>query len=333
MATKRVSNLDVARAAGVSPTTVSHVLSGNRPVSEQAAARVRAAIDELGYRPHELARSLRTQRSLTLGLVVPDITNPFNMHIARGLQQAVLDQGYFVLVTDSAADADAEHALIDRLLTRVDAIAFSGHYDHTDELRDVLARGLPVVWLGGWERAHEGFDTATTDDYGIGVHGTEHLIGRGYRRIAFLATREESGPGHRRVQAYRDVCAAKGLPIEPSLVLHDEVTKEAGAEGVRALMGLAEPPDAIIATNDIVALGALSELLREGVDVPGQVALMGVDDIDAASLTTPTLTSIPLNGLAQGRAIGRLLLERIAGNAAPTDLVFPAADVVQREST
>jgi LacI family transcriptional regulator len=333
MATKRVSNLDVARAAGVSPTTVSHVLTGNRPVSEQAAARVRAAIDELGYRPHELARSLRTQRSMTLGLVVPDITNPFNMHIARGLQQAVLEAGYFVLVTDSLADTGAEHAIVERLLTRVDAIAFAGHYDHSDELKAIISKGMPVVWLGGWERSDEGFDTATTDDYGIGVRATEHLIDRGYRRIAFLATREESGPGHRRVQAYRDICGAQGLPVSDELVLHNEVTKEAGASGVRALMALPEPPDAIIATNDIVALGALSELTRQGVDVPGQVALMGVDDIDAASLSTPTLTSIPLNGIQQGQAIGRLLLDRIAGTSEPTDLVFPASEVIQREST
>lgn len=333
MPARRVSNLDVARAAGVSPTTVSHVLTGNRPVSAQTAARVRDAIVELGYRPHELARSLRMQRSHTIGLVVPDITNPFNMQIARGMQQAVQSDGYFVLVTDSLADADAEHALVERLMTRVDAIAFAGHYEHADALRIALERGLPVVWLGGWERAREGFDTATTDDYGIGVRATEHLLERGYQRIAFLATRQESGPGHRRVQGYRDRCAEAGLELRAEYVVHGEVTKEAGATGVRTLVDLAEPPDAVIAANDLVALGALSELIRHGVDVPGDLAVMGVDDIEAASLSTPTLTSIPLNGLEQGREIGRLLVRRIAGKVEPQDIVFPAADVICREST
>ena len=333
MADKRVSNLDVARAAGVSPTTVSHVLTGNRPVSEQTAARVREAIVTLGYRPHELARSLRTQRYLTIGLVVPDITNPFNMHIARGMQQAVQPDGYFVLVTDSLADTDAEHALVERLMTRVDAIAFSGHYEHAHELRVAVRRGLPVVWLGGWERAEEGFDTATTDDYGIGVRATEHLLQRGYRRIAFLATREESGPGHRRVQGFRDTCASAGIAVSPELVIHGEVTREAGIEGARLLLALKERPDAVIATNDLVAVGALTELIRQGVEVPRDIALMGVDDIDAVSLTTPSLTSIPLNGLDQGRAIGALLLRRIAGEVGPQDLVFPAAEVIHREST
>jgi len=328
-----VSNLDVARAAGVSPTTVSHVLSGNRPVSEQSAARVRDAIERLGYRPHELARSLRTQRSHTLGLVVPDLTNPFNMQIARGLQQAVLGADYFVLVTDSLADTRSEHAIIERLSTRVDAVAFAGHYEHAEELRGVLDRGLPVVWLGGWQRAAEGLDTATTDDYGIGTHAAEHLISRGYRRIAFLATREESGPGHRRVQAYRDVCRAAGLPLVPEFVRHGDVTREAGVAGVRALLEHRDPPDAIIATNDVVALGALTELQRQAVSIPGEMALMGIDDIDASSLTTPSLTTIPLNGREQGEAIGRLMLQRIAGEVGPTDLVFPAAEVIQRDST
>lgn len=333
MAERRVSNQDVARAAGVSTTTVSHVLTGNRPVSEETATRVREAIVALGYHPHELARGLRMQRSLTVGLVVPDITNPFNMQIARGMQQALHPDGYFALVTDSLADPGSEHALIERLTTRVDAIAFAGLYEHADELRSALRYGLPVVWLGGWERASEGFDTATTDDYGIGVRATEHLLDRGYRRIAFLATREESGPGHRRVQGFRDICAKAGIAVPEDLVIHGEVTREAGAAGIRTLCSLPEPPDAVIATNDLVAIGALAELLRRGVRVPEEMALMGVDDIDAASLSTPSLTSIPLNGLEQGRQIGETLLRRIKGECEPRDIVFPAAEVIHREST
>lgn len=333
MVEKRVSHRDVAKAAGVSPTTVSHVLTGNRPVAEATAERVRQVIDELGYRPHELARSLRIQRYMTIGLIVPDLTNPFNMHIARGLQQAVQPEGYFVLVTDSLSDPNAENALVERLMTRVDAIAFAGHYDHVDALRAAVQRGLPVAWLGGWQRSSEGFDTATTDDYGIGVAGAEHMIERGYRRIAFLATYEQSGPGHRRVQGYRDTLVKAGLSVPEEYIWHGEVTKEAGHEGARALLALDERPDAIIATNDLVALGALAELSKRGVDVPGEMALMGVDDIETASLTTPSLTSIPLNGLEQGREVGALLLRRIAGEAEPQDLVFPADEVIHREST
>lgn len=333
MVEKRVSHRDVAKAAGVSPTTVSHVLTGNRPVAEVTAERVKQVIDELGYRPHELARSLRTQRYFTIGLIVPDITNPFNMHIARGLQQAVQHQGYFVLVTDSLSDPDAEQALVDRLMTRVDAIAFSGHYDHVETLRSAVRRGLPVAWLGGWERAGEGFDTASTDDYSIGVAGAEHMLERGYRRIAFLATNEASGPGHRRVQGYRDTLTAAGLVVPEEYVWHGEVTKEGGHEGARAMLALSDRPDAIIANNDLVALGALAELTRAGIDVPREIALMGVDDIDMASLTTPALTSIPLNGIEQGREVGSLLLRRIAGEAEPQDLVFAAGDVIHREST
>lgn len=324
---------DVARAAGVSVTTVSHVLSGRRPVSAATSARVRGVIADLGYEPNQLARSLRTRRSHTFALIVPDITNPFYPSMARGLQDVVGPAGYQVLLASTDADPATERAALGQMVTRrVDGIGFAGYYHHVDDVAPAVAVGIPVVLLGGL-KPEPGIDVLTTDDALAGELAARYLLGRGHTRIGFVTGPPGEGPPAQRVQGYRRALAEAGIRFAPALVSRQEFSRSGGAKGAAELLDASRPPTALLCTNDIVAIGALDTARDRGLTVPGEVAVMGFDDIDAASLISPSLTTVSIAPVAQGRGLGELLLARVDGPEpdGPQRVLF-APTVVARES-
>jgi LacI family transcriptional regulator len=330
---RHVSITDVATEAGVSITTVSHVLSGQRPVSAATTAKVRKVIAELGYEPNQLARGLRLQRTNTVALVVPDITNPFYPLIARGLQNMLGPAGVQVLVTSTDADPSVEDAAVQQMITRrVDGLAFAGYQADHRRVAAAAEVGIPVVLLGGLT-PRPGIDVVSSDDVAGGEIAAEYLISRGYQRIAFITGVERVGSPANRVAGYRRALREAGRPFSPSLVVREEISRDGGARAMARLLALRQTPDAVLCTNDVVAIGALDGAKARGLKVPGNVAVMGFDDIEFASLLTPALTTVSIRPLEQGEAVGRLLLERLDGSAprqAQRILFDPA--VVARES-
>lgn len=330
---RHVSITDVATQAGVSITTVSHVLSGQRPVSAATTAKVQKVIAELGYEPNQLARGLRLRRTNTVALVIPDITNPFYPQIARGLQNVLGPAGVQVLVTSTDADPSAEDAAVQQMITRrVDGLAFAGYRADHRRVAAAAEVGIPVVLLGG-RTARPGIDVVSSDDVAGGQIAAGYLISRGYQRIAFITGVERVGPPANRVLGYRQALREADMPFSPSLVVREEISRDGGARAMSRLLGLRQAPDAVLCTNDVVALGALDGARARGLSVPGEVAVMGFDDIEIASLLTPALTTVSIRPLEQGEAIGRLLLGRLEGSAprgAQRILFDPA--VVRRES-
>jgi LacI family transcriptional regulator len=327
-----VSITDVATQAGVSVTTVSHVLSGRRPVAQITRGRVLRIIAELGYEPNQLARSLRMRRSHTIALIIPDITNPFYPSVARGLQDVVGPAGYHVIVSNTDADPGTERAVLRQMVTRaVDGIGFAGYYSHVD-LAPAVAVGIPVVLLGG-HKPVPGIDALSTDDVLAGKLATAYLIGRGHQRIGFITGPPGEGPPAERVAGYRRALAEAGIRPLSSLVNRQAFSRVGGARGMAELMDLTRPPQAVICTNDIVAIGALDTARERGLRVPGEVAIMGFDDIEAASLISPSLTTVSIAPVEQGRALGRLLVARLDGPLpeGPQRLLFEPV-VVPRES-
>lgn len=323
---RRVGITDVARHAGVSVTTVSHVLSGRRPVSTATSAKVRSAIDRLGYRPNELARSMRAGRTNTVALVIPDITNPHYTSVARGLQDVLRSADHYAIVFNTDADPELEHTAVQKMLTRVDAFALSGYARDVTDIQPAIDAGKPVVWIGG-ASAGPGYDVVTSPDRQTGADATSYLLDRGYRRIAFVTTPEPVGAPARRVEGHHDALRGAGIEPDPELLVRRPATRDGGAEAMRHLRGLASPPDAVLCTNDIVAIGALTAARELDLDVPGEVAVMGFDDIDAAVLVSPRLTTMANPSLEIGRAVGRTLLQRLnhEDDLPPHELVFPAA--------
>jgi LacI family transcriptional regulator len=323
----------VADLAGVSATTVSHALNGRRPVSAATRRRVLDAIEQLGYRPNVVARGLRAGRTLTVGLIIPDITNPFYPVLARGLQDVLGPAGYDEIVTNTNGDRDLERLALDKMISRqVDGIAFAVFHTHAEDLAPVIDAGIPVVRLGG-RQAQPGVDLVHSDDEGAACEAVRYLLRGGYHRVGFVCGAAAEGPAAERVAGYRAGLGEAGVALDPRLIVHTEFSRAGGAGGVDRLLRLRRPPDAVLCANDMMAIGALDAARERGLRVPYDLAVMGFDDIEAATLVTPQLTTMANPAREIGRACGRLLLDRIADpdGGRFTELVIPA-QLVRRQS-
>ncbi|WP_329082946.1 substrate-binding domain-containing protein [Streptosporangium sp. NBC_01469] len=330
----RPSITRVAQLAGVSATTVSHALNGRRPVAEETRRRVLAAIDQLGYRPNVLARGLRTSRSQTIGLIIPDITNPFYPALARGLQDVLGPAGYDEIISNTDGDREMERAAIEQMIARqVDGLAFAVFHTHAEDLLPVIGAGIPVVRLGG-RLVQAGVDVVHSDDEGGAAEATRYLLERGYRRIGFVCGPHAEGPAAERVAGYRSALLAAGADADPRLVAHTHFSRAGGSSGTARLLDLPDPPDAVLCANDIMAIGALDRAGERGLRVPADLAVMGFDDIEAASLVSPGLTTMANPAREIGQACARRLLERLRGGTAESsaETVIPARLVRRRSA-
>lgn len=307
----RITIGDVAQRAHVSKTTVSHVLSGNRPVALETRERVRQAISELGYRPFGAARSLRTKRSHLVALIIPDITNPYYPTLARGLELGLDGGGYHALICNTDRRADLELEFIEDVSARgVDGIVVDSFTLSIGELASSVGGDAPTVWIGR-EEEHPGVDTVRVDDLRGACDATMHLVERGHRRIAMIEG--PAGAGTTRNEGYLEALRTAGIPRRGELMASGEWTREGGAMAMRQLMHTADPPTAVFCANDVMALGALDALRDAGLSTPHDVALVGFDDIEAAALVVPALSTVRNPAFEIGRVAGELLKERMTG--------------------
>ncbi|RFC70848.1 LacI family DNA-binding transcriptional regulator [Streptomyces sp. AcE210] len=330
----RVKIVDVAAAAGVSVTTVSHVISGRRPVSAATRARVEDAVHRLGYQADPSARGLRTQRTDTIGLVVPDITNPFNTELAAGIQEIAYAHDLLTVVCEAPMSGGPQLPAVLRQLTarRLDGIVLGRFGARRADLDLIAASGTRLVRLG----------TRIADGPGDVVRGAEtegmralveHLVGeRGYRRVGFIGGEPGVEPGGERYEGYRQALAAAGHAVLPELTVWTGFTREGGRAGAARLLDAAQPPDAVVCANDLIAIGVLDVARQRGLAVPGNLAVAGYDDIDAASMVSPALTTVVNPAREIGRSAARLLIDRIAGDTGPAREVVLAHQVVLRGS-
>jgi len=272
----------VAEAAGVSRATVSRVMNGTTTVDPALASRVRDAAQRLDYTPSALARSLALGRTSTVGIVVPDLANPMFQGVLRGLSRAAARDGYRLLVADSAEDPSEEPILAVEARRRCDGLVLCAPRTPAEELRALLPRLSPVVLVN-----RDVPDAPSlVVDYRTGIHDLlEHLLDLGHTRIAYLAGPATSASNAERLRALQE-----RVPDDVDLVeLACGAAFEDGHAAVPAV--LAADVTAVVAYNDLVAFGALSGLHEQGVDVPGQLSLVGFDDIPFARFTTPPLTT------------------------------------------
>ena len=310
-ASGRVTIGDVARHAQISKTTVSHVLSGKRPVAPPTRARVEAAIRELGYRPDGLARSLRTQRTHMIALVIPDITNPFYPLLARGLEDGMAG-AYRTFICNSDRHPEREQEFLEDVADRrADGIVLDSFTLSPEWIEEVVTEGVPVVRIGTTVIDDPGYDTVHADDERGAFEATTHLIERGHRRIAMI--QGPPGAGGQRNEGYRRALEAWDTPADPSLVVSGAWTRAGGAAAAARLLQLGDPPTAIFCANDLMAMGAMDAARDLGLTVPGDVALVGYDDVEAAAMVSPPLTTVSNPAYETGLLAGILLRERITG--------------------
>jgi LacI family transcriptional regulator len=307
----RITIADVARHAGVSKTTVSHVLSRKRPVSSLTRTRVEAAIRELGYRPDGVARSLRTRTSNMVALIIPDITNPFYPVLARGLEDGLGGTTYRSLICNTDRHPEREVEFLGDVGDRgVDGIVLDSFTLTGEQLAELVPPGVSLVRIGTTVIDDPGFDTVHADDERGAYDATVHLLRRPSRRVAMV--QGPPGAAARRNEGYARALRSAGL-ADPELVVSGQWTRHGGAAAMRRLLALPDPPQAVFCANDLMAFGVLDAAREAGLDVPGDLAVAGFDDIEAAAMTHPPLTTVSNPAYETGLLAGTLLKERMLG--------------------
>jgi LacI family transcriptional regulator len=330
----RVTMADVAREAGVSSMTVSRVINNKGHVSPETRARVREAIERLGYRPSGIARSLATRRTGTLGLVVPDVANPFFADVARGVEQVAYQAGYNVFLCNTEEDPQRERAVLASLEEkRVDGVVLCSSRLEDDLLAEaVTAHPAAVLVNRRLDPQPAGVGTVVVDDVTGATLVTRHLLKAGHRAIGFLTGPPISRSGRRRVRGFRDTLAAWELTPDPDLMPACAPTVAGGRAEALALLRAHPELTALLGYNDLVAVGVLQACAELGRDVPDGIAVAGFDDIPLAALVSPPLTTchIPRDDLG-ARAMRRLLAQ-IAGEAEDSQEIVVQPELVIRAS-
>ncbi|WP_028805558.1 LacI family DNA-binding transcriptional regulator [Streptomyces sp. 142MFCol3.1] len=305
---------DVARAAGVSSATVSYVLSGKRSVAPATRAAVEAAVAELGFTVNSAARSLRTGRSSLVALIVPDIANPFFAQLAATLQEELRGLGMHVVVCNTGARRDEERALLaEAVQQRFAGVVITPFRLLARDMEPVMNSGIPVVVSA--DVSFGPVDLVTPEARAATRQALERVTAARRRRIAMIAGPRDATGGDPRLELLRTLARQFGTALPRELVVRGEHTREAGAAGFAELMGRRYRPDAVFCANDVIAVGAMDKARELGIDIPGDVALVGHDDAAFASLVRPQLTTIRYPAEQVGRAAAQLLKERLDGRS------------------
>jgi DNA-binding LacI/PurR family transcriptional regulator len=331
-----VSLKDVAAVAGVSVRTVSNVVNRFPHVAPDTRARVEQALAELNYRPNLAARNLRRGRSGLIGLVVPEIDSPYFSELAAHLVLAAEERSWTVLVEQTGGDPARERAFLEgAAATFVDGLVFSPWGLGAADLRR-SAEDTPLVLLG--ERSSDGVaDHIAIDNVAAAVEATEHLITLGRRRIAAIGVQPHltNETARLRLEGYRACLRAAGHPRDERLEVQvAALHREDGAAAMRALLASDETPDAVFCFNDQLALGAIRAAHDAGLDVPGDLAVVGFDDIEDGRYSCPSLTTISPDKWAVAVRALECLAERLDGDRVDTarDIVVPHRLVVRESS-
>jgi LacI family transcriptional regulator len=328
----RVTLADVAREAGVSSMTVSRVINDKDDVSPATRQRVLEVVERLGYRPSGIARSLATQRTRTLGLVVPDVANPFFSDVVRGVEQVAYAQGYNVFLCNTEEKPERELAVLQSLEEkRVDGLVICSSRLAEAELQAFVSRNRFTV-LVNRQVAGNHSRSVMVDDEGGGRLATEHLLATGRRSIGFLSGPPASHSGQSRAQGYRDALEAAGVQARADWTRPCAPVVEGGQTTARQLLSAHPELTALFCYNDLVAVGALQACAELGVDVPRDLAVVGYDDIPLAELVTPPLTTCRVARYDLGGQAVQLLLDHIGGCQAGCDQILLRPELIVRAS-
>jgi DNA-binding LacI/PurR family transcriptional regulator len=323
---------EVARAAGVSTATVSRALNGSAQVADRTKHRITEAIAALGYQPNHVARSLVLKATHTIAVMLPDITNPFFPALVKGVQLAADEEGYAVLLAHTGGDPAKEESYFQVLRgQQVDGVLLVGLVSAPESLKGLVGRGLPVVML---DRPVDlpGSATVRVDHKAGGRIATEHLLELGHHHIAHIAGPKELGVSQQRLDGYRRALSSHGVAFEESLVAEGDFSEDGGYRGIQDLLRARTRFTALFAANDLSAIGAMTALREHGLQVPGDVSVVGFDDIHLASYTSPKLTTVRQPIYDMGRAAAKLLIDARRKKVSLKDKIFDG-ELVVREST
>jgi LacI family transcriptional regulator len=335
----RPTQVDVARLAGVSRATVSYVLNGQTegrvPISEETRQRVLEAIEELGYEPDARAQALRSGNTNTIALIIPDLRNPHFSEYATGIEEAARAAGYHLLLSSTTMnDEYAVEIFKDLARRRFDGLILASSFileskEAQATLDQVRKRGLPIVEMS----ENYGVDSISSEYRDATKEVMSYLLSLGHRRIAFINGVGGHELGQDRLEPYKASLKDANIPIETELIADCGPTIDDGYEAAKILLELPSRPTAIVAINDLLAMGVLRAAWDLGVQVPNDLSIVGFDDIAMAKYIVPRLTTVTKNAHSLGMRAFEALLERMRNPDLPRQVIHGSTTLIIREST
>ncbi|GED33353.1 MULTISPECIES: catabolite control protein A [Brevibacillus] len=329
-----VTIYDVAREAGVSMATVSRVVNGNPNVKPLTRKKVLAAIERLGYRPNAVARGLASKKTTTVGVIIPDISSLFFSELARGIEDIATMYKYNIILCNSDQRMEKELQLINTLLEKqVDGLLFMGAEIKEDHLQALTSTSVPTV-LAATRDADNALPSVTIDHFQAGYDATKALIDRGHKRVAMI-----TGPlndplsGLMRFEGYKKALVDAGIGLNEDLVANGNFFYESGLTKTKQFLQLSEPPTAIFAANDEMAIGAIHAIQDSGLNVPNDVEVIGHDNIRLVEMVRPRLTSVVQPMYDIGAVAMRLLTKYMNNEHVEEHVVLLPHRIEYREST
>jgi len=332
----RITIIDVARAASVHPSTVSRVLNRRAELSllPETRQRVIAAARRLGYRPSALARSLRLQRTFTLGMLVPNIDNPFFPPIIKGVEDTAHARGYNLVLCNTEDSSEREDAYLRVLRSRqVDGILIASSFMADGTIAELRRDRFPFVLVNRGTRGTDDLAVLVDNEKGVAA-ALDHLVDLGHRRIGIVAGPQTTMTGRQRLAAARVTLRGRGVKLDASLVsVAEAFSQEAGYRAARRLLVGVELPTAVFGANDLLALGVLRAAREAGLECPIDLSLVGFNDVPLAEFFGPPLTTVHVPQREMGIRAADLLIAQIEGKPADARRVTVDVHLVVRGST
>ncbi|MDH2324892.1 ribose operon transcriptional repressor RbsR [Providencia rettgeri] len=324
---------DVARLAGVSTSTVSHVINQNRYVSESITLRVKNAIEELNYAPSALARSLKMNRTNTIGMLLTTSNNPFYAEVVRGVERSCYECGYSLILCNTEGDLQRmNHSLETLLQKRVDGLLIMCT-EVQGPSKDVFTRypSVPTVMMD-WSPFDSVGDVIQDNSFLGGEIATRYLIDSGFTRIACIAGPQDKSPARARYQGFIQAMEQAKIEVNEDYIIFSDFEFAGGFESMNKLLELSTPPQAIFAGNDAMAVGAYQAIFQKGIKVPDDISIIGYDDIDLSPYMIPPLTTIHQPKDKLGKQAVDQLIYRMDNPEADASVLVLTPELIERQS-
>lgn len=332
---RHISLKDLARELNVSISTVSRALKDHPNISPEVKEQVKRLAEAWNYRPNPLAMGLLRQNTRTIGVIVPDLVTHFFSSVISGIESYARSQGYYIIISSSYESYQKEKECIENLLnSRVEGLIVSLSYQTNDysHFEDLVRKGIPIVFFDRTCLPGK-VSSVVADNRDAARKITHHFFESGYRKIAYIAGPEFLNITRERTEGYLEGLKDNRIEFNKEYLVHCEMDPVSATEATRQLLSLANPPDAIFGINDTVAFAAMKEIRRNGLEIPGDIGIVGFTDDYHATVVHPPLTSVTHPTFEMGETVARLFFESIEGNSEPRHVELKTMLKVRESST